>query len=145
MYRFRPSHADALHMDVWHNGVNWIKDAGTYSYNADEKSLDYFPGTGSHSTACFDKRDQMPRLGRFLFGAWLKPDTLEFDVENGSMKSGYTDYQGARHIREVRRQQDGWRVLTNCSALIMKPYSAGVWHPGIGNWMACAFDAMHYS
>ena len=115
VYRFRPSHADALHLDVWHNGVNWIRDAGTYSYNADKKSLDYFPGTGSHSTACFDKRDQMPCLGRFLFGAWLKPDVIEFDVENGSMKSGYTDYQGARHIREVRRQQDGWRVIDELS------------------------------
>ncbi|GAX62933.1 hypothetical protein SCALIN_C45_0091 [Candidatus Scalindua japonica] len=111
VYSFRPSHADALHLDVWYNGVNWIRDAGSYSYNVDDTSLEYFPGTESHSTVCFDGHDQMPRLGRFLFGAWLKPDVLEFDAQKGYVKSGYTDYLGSHHTRELRRAANGWRVV----------------------------------
>ncbi len=111
IYRFRPGHADALHLDVWHKGMNVIRDAGSYSYNADEESQRFFPGTESHSTVCFDDRDQMPRLGRFLFGSWLKPDILEFVQEAGMVKSAYTDYLGARHIRESRKTSDGWCVI----------------------------------
>ena len=111
VYRFRPGHADALHLDVWHKGVNRIRDAGTYSYNADDTSLEYFPGTESHSTVCFDGHDQMPRLERFLFGAWLKPDVLDFDAEKGCIRSGYTDYSGAHHTRELCKEQGGWCVI----------------------------------
>ncbi|WP_446011693.1 alginate lyase family protein [Candidatus Electrothrix sp.] len=105
VYRFRPSHADALHLDLWHNEINWVRDAGSYSYNADEESLQYFPGTVSHNSICFDNRDQMPRLGRFLFGAWLQPDEVSGDMDAGMVRSGYTDYSGAQHIREVQYRQ----------------------------------------
>jgi len=98
-------------LDVWNNGVNWIRDAGTYSYNAENSSMEYFSGTESHSTVSFDGRCQMPRLGRFLFGAWLKPDLLDFDAEKGCMRSGYTDYSGARHTRELCKEQGGWCVM----------------------------------
>jgi hypothetical protein len=39
--------------------------------------LNYFAGTASHNTIQFDDRDQMPRVSRFLFGDWLKPDVIE--------------------------------------------------------------------
>ena len=32
-FRFRPSQADALHVDLWVAGHNVLRDAGTYSYN----------------------------------------------------------------------------------------------------------------
>jgi len=111
VYRFRPSHADALHLDLWHKGTNWVRDAGTYSYNADEESLKYFPGTASHSTVCFDGRDQMPRLGRFLFGSWLKADVIDWCKEDNFVRSGYTDYLGARHVREVCYEHDSWSIV----------------------------------
>jgi hypothetical protein len=83
-------------------------DAGTYSYNGDDASLKYFPGTESHSTVCFDGRDQIPRLGLFLFGAWLQPNVLEFNAQKAYVRSGYVDYCGVNHIREVRREsKDG--------------------------------------
>ena len=66
-FRFRPSQADAMHVDLWVKDQNLLSDAGTYSYNTDARWLKYFPGTQSHNTVQFDDRDQMPRLGRFLF------------------------------------------------------------------------------
>ena len=101
-FRFRPSQADALHVDLWHNGHNLLRDAGTYCYNS--SSTDWFAGTSAHNTIGFDGRDQMPRVGRFLFGGWLKADAIEPVYDDGvNVKSAaaYTDYRGARHHRSI--------------------------------------------
>lgn len=42
-FRFRPSQADALHLDLWLEGRNLLRDAGTYSYNTESAWLSYFP------------------------------------------------------------------------------------------------------
>lgn len=101
-FRFRPGQADALHLDLWHAGRNLLRDAGTYSYNA--PSADWFGGTSAHNTVEFDGRDQMPRLGRFLFGDWLSAqyvETVHDTVEGLAAEAGYSDRQGARHYRRV--------------------------------------------
>lgn len=101
-FRYRPSQADALHLELWHAGRNLLRDAGTYSYNAE--GAEWFAGTAAHNTIEFDGRDQMPRLGRFLFGDWLKAEAVE-PVLNDSVKvcaaAAYTDARGARHRREI--------------------------------------------
>lgn len=103
-FRFRPSQADALHLDLWVGGDNLLRDAGTYSYNASDEDTAYFPGTLAHNTVAFDGRDQMPRLGRFLFGAWLKARDVARVSEDAGMlaaSAGYRDRWGASHHREV--------------------------------------------
>ena len=112
-YRFRPSQADALHLDLWIDGENVIRDAGSYSYNADGHWHEYFSGTRGHSTCEFDGRDQMPRLGRFLFSRWLSCDELRLGDENDAGReivAAYTDYAGARHRRSVRATDSRWIV-----------------------------------
>lgn len=101
-FRFRPGQADALHLDLWHNGINLLRDAGTFSYNAAESG--WFSGTSAHNTFTFDGRDQMPRLGRFLFGDWLKAEAVELVRDDGvatSAAAAYTDAHGARHHRTI--------------------------------------------
>jgi hypothetical protein len=105
-YRFRPSHSDALHLDLWRHGVNVLRDGGSYSYNADGKWLEYFSGVASHNTIEFDGRDQMPRISRFLFGAWLHSGGPSFDATRGEVTSAYTDSRGASHERVVRLTDD---------------------------------------
>lgn len=103
-FRFRPSQADALHLDLWLGGDNLLRDAGTYSYHTDPQWSTYFGGTASHNTVEFDGRDQMPRLGRFLLGDWLKTeklDCLHEDVREVHFGAGYRDGQGARHMRRI--------------------------------------------
>jgi hypothetical protein len=100
-YRFRPSHADAFHLDLWVNGVNVLRDGGTYSYNTADRWLHYFSGTASHNTVQFDDRDSMPRLSRFLFGDWLSCEDLRVDAAACTVMAGYRDAQGARHHRTV--------------------------------------------
>ncbi|WP_218000383.1 heparinase II/III family protein [Sphingomonas soli] len=103
-FRYRPSQCDALHVDLWLGGDNLLGDAGTYSYNSGEEWLAYFGGTASHNTIQFDGRDQMPRIGRFLLGEWLKSDDVAFDPDGA--QAGYTDGQGASHKRSIALHAD---------------------------------------
>lgn len=111
-FTYRPSQADALHLDFWRGAENLLCDAGTYSYAHDEGLR--AGGTASHNTVAFDGRDQMPRLGRFLFGGWLKAQDVK-TVQNDSAAAGYTDVWGAQHHREVVLSQGSLRVTDRLS------------------------------
>jgi hypothetical protein len=132
-FRFRPSQADALHVDLWHNGINLLRDAGSYSYNAD--GSEWFSGTAAHNTITFDRRDQMPRLGRFLFGDWLKAEAIELVCDDGvtaSAAASYTDACGARHDRTVTLSENAFicrdRVSGNFNAACLR------WRLFQGEW-----------
>ncbi|MGY6704793.1 heparinase II/III family protein [Roseinatronobacter sp.] len=106
-FRFRPSQADALHLDLWLGGENLLRDAGTFSYNM--QGAEWFGGTSAHNTVTFDGRDQMPRLGRFLFGHWVRAEdvvSVQTGADGVSAAAAYTDRQGARHHRHVLLVQD---------------------------------------
>lgn len=101
-FRFRPGHADALHLDLWLNGCNLLRDSGTFSY-ADPAGIE-LAGTAAHNTVTFDGRDQMPRLGRFLFGRWLRArrvEPVQDTLAGVTAAAGYRDYVGACHHRQV--------------------------------------------
>ena len=100
-FRFRPAQADALHVDFWAGGRNLLRDAGTFSYNTDFATLDRFAGTAGHNTVEFDGRNQMPRVGRFLFGEWLKSEKVAFNAESREACAGYIDWRGASHHRTI--------------------------------------------
>lgn len=102
-FRFRPSQCDALHVDLWLEECNVLRDGGTFSYNSGWEDLTYFSGVASHNTAQFDEREQMPRLGRFLFGAWPKAEKVRLaSSSNGSSAAaGCRDYRGAEHVRTL--------------------------------------------
>lgn len=113
-FRFRPSHSDLLHLDLWHDGRNVIRDGGSYSYNTDRKWLNYFSGTASHSTVQFDGRNQMPKVGRFLFGAWPKGSfDNEVTWEDGllSWSASYRDFRGCRHKRTIKAKNTVWKII----------------------------------
>lgn len=112
-FRFRPSHCDALHVDLWHGALNLLRDGGSYSYGADPAMHAYFTGTASHNTIQFDDRDQMPSLGRFLRGAWLTAHSVESvtELEDAlTVAAGYTDYCGATHVRRIILDTNGVTV-----------------------------------
>lgn len=113
-FRFRPSQADALHVDLWVGGENLLRDGGSYSYNAESKWMDYFGGTASHNTVQFDGRNQMPRLGRFLLGSWLRTthfETLQDGPESTCFAAGYRDCEQAHHRRKIVLQNSLLRVV----------------------------------
>ncbi len=104
-FKFRPSHCDALHVDLFLSGRNILRDAGTYSYNCDTAVYETLRGTAGHNTIQFDGRDQMPKLSRFLFGSWLKTIDkvpLQVSADAKCIGAGYCDSRGAKHHRLVK-------------------------------------------
>lgn len=135
-FKFRPSQADALHVDLWIHNQNVLRDAGTYTYNTDKKWLDYFPGTESHNTVQFDDRDQMPRLSRFLFGNWLKTSFLEplqIKQDQVTFAAGYTDSQQAKHHRYMALNKTSLQVTDKVEGFHKKAVLR--WRLAPGNWV----------
>jgi len=102
--RFRPSHADALHVDLWWKGTNILRDGGTYAYFGGDSVADILSSAAGHNTVQFDGHDQMPRLGRFLYGAWIRVTTSETTNTTAggqSWKASYGDAWGAKHRRTI--------------------------------------------
>lgn len=134
-FRFRPSQSDALHVDLWQQGENLFRDAGTYSYNVETEWLNYFSGTESHNTVQFDNRDQMPRIGRFLFGDWLKLNNLQPLLKNSeetSVGAAYRDRLGCDHQRSLRLRNDRLIVRDDLSGFAGKAVLR--WRLRPGNW-----------
>lgn len=135
-FSFRPSHADCLHLDLWHCGKNIFRDGGTYSYNTDLETLDYYSGTESHNTVQFDNRSQMPRIGRFLFGEWLRmKECSEVETVDGALSwsGSYVDWKKASHRRSVQVLEDRWEITD----LVKGEFSSATlrWRLIPGNWV----------
>lgn len=113
-YKFRPSHNDALHLDIWHNGKNILCDAGSYSYNPGKEFQNNLKSVHFHNTVSFDDQEQMAKLSRFLLGNWLKSDHSKIIEKNGTILdnwvSGYTDAKGNYHQRKIEYFQHTWIV-----------------------------------
>lgn len=134
-FRFRPSQADVLHLDLWLCGENLLRDAGTYSYNTEQDLLDYFSGTASHNTVQFDGCDQMPRISRFLFGAWLRTSFLQRltrDQHSTKFAAGYCDGNGAAHNRRIELAETQLRVVDEVSGFKRKAVLR--WRLSPGEW-----------
>ena len=115
-YKFRPSHNDVFHFDLWFNGQNIMHDSGTFSYNPDSnqnslklKSVHY------HNTVSFDNKEQMPELSRFLLGNWIKPISISgirTVSDRQSWEGSYTDSTGINHHRKIVWNNDNaWTVF----------------------------------
>ncbi|NLW06051.1 MAG: heparinase [Pseudomonadaceae bacterium] len=134
-FRFRPVQTDALHVDLWLEGENLLRDAGSYSYNTAPELQNYFPGTTSHNTIEFDARDQMPRISRFLFGAWLKTNDLKpiaYSEECTQVGASYTDWQGATHMRHISLSSTELQVQDSISGF--KEKAVLRWRLAPGEW-----------
>ncbi len=131
-YRFRPAHADPLHLDLWCKGVNLLRDGGSYAYNASPADLAYFPGIASHNSLQFDGAEPMRRLGRFLWGDWLQLEgapLLEQSPSSASITAAYRCPHG-RHQRQVQVDGRGhrWTIIDTCS---------GFEHEALLRWRLC--------
>ncbi len=107
-YTFRPPHSDAFHIDIWQDGINLIRDAGTYSYALNSNQCDSFSGTHGHSTIEFDDNNQMPRHSRFLYIDWLKPYELNHDFSKKKVSGSYRTK--INHTRTLQVTPNGYKV-----------------------------------
>jgi len=115
-FRFRPAHNDTFHFDLWANGRNLLFDSGSYSYNPDKNSVvPDLKSVHSHNSLSFDGKEQMPRLGRFLLGKWLKPESISeiLMTPDGSesWEGSYKDAAGNFHERKIKWSSGRWEIF----------------------------------
>lgn len=134
-FHFRPSQSDLLHVDFWLGAVNIFRDGGSYSYNCEEPWQSYFPGSAAHNTVQFDSRDAMPRLSRFLFGAWPKArgvTGITVKEYTKSVSAGYCDWKGAGHHRAIVLSESGLLVTDEIDGF--KDSAVLRWRLAPGDW-----------
>ncbi|MFW5996518.1 MAG: heparinase II/III family protein [Lentisphaeria bacterium] len=133
----KPGQCDALHIDLWLNAENILRDAGSFSYNTDSTWEDVFAGPGGHNTIQFDDRDQMPLIGRFRRGAWLEAEGVEAVKQEETdgwleMAAAYSDWMKAYHHRRLKLQTDELIVEDTISGFNEKAVLR--WRLAPGDW-----------
>ena len=71
-YKDRPGQSDNLHIDIWVDGENILRDSGSYKYNTQKKYIDYFNGAEGHNTVSIGGENQMLKGSRFIWYYWVK-------------------------------------------------------------------------
>ena len=102
-FRNRPAHADQLHVDLWWEGYNIARDAGTYSYNLPPPWQNALDTTSVHNTITVNHQDQMQRMSRFLWLEQAQARWLEHDME-GCITANHNGYRrfGITHQRTLQ-------------------------------------------
>lgn len=132
---FRPTHADAFHLDLWWKGKNVLRDGGTFAYADGGTVAEDLGSVIGHNTWQFDVHDQMPRLGRFLYGDWVRVAGTPAITTSADMQfwaGSYTDVWGAQHKRTVTLRSDALAVIDRVQGF--KRSAVLRWRLAPGNW-----------
>ncbi|WP_373516010.1 heparinase II/III-family protein, partial [Persicitalea sp.] len=153
-YKDRPFQADNLHLDIWVDSQNIMRDAGSYLYNTDERWTRYFAGTASHNTVILGDYDQMRKGPRFIWYDWIRESRaswLNSKKDEFVFEGQFTGFrQVGRNIVHRRRvtKEAGklaWLVedwLENAPPELPMHQT---WHPGEGffeNFSMKSFDEL---
>lgn len=122
-YRSRVAHIDPLHLDLWADGINILRDCGSYKYFApDEPELEgYFKSIWAHNTIIVDDASPLRLISRFM---WLPRPTaqlLKFEtkVNHSESKGAHLAYNRSPwrviHSRSVVAVQDRWEIIDRLS------------------------------
>ncbi len=133
----RPFQADQNHLDIWVNGRNILRDAGTWLYNGEEETTHYFCGTRSHNTVMIENFDQMQKQHRFIWTHWTRSAQGKSGVANEEFWIE-TEFEGFRHVgkgivhkrRVVKKAgQLHWLVEDHILNLPSGMRIRQLWHP----------------
>ncbi|WP_371583733.1 alginate lyase family protein [Streptomyces sp. NBC_01314] len=78
------AHADALSVEVRHDGVDVLSDPGTYCYHGQPEWRQYFRSTLGHNTLRLDGADQSVSGGPFLWTRHARSRVLVADTSDAS-------------------------------------------------------------
>lgn len=112
-YKDRPYQSDNLHLDIWINGKNILRDSGSYKYNTKKELINYFNGSEGHNTISIDGKDQMQKGDRFIWNYWVKyaKGTLN-EYQNKFVFNG--EIKGFKHLGPGISHQ---RIITKSKGL----------------------------
>ena len=90
-------HADALALEVRHDGVDVIADPGTFCYHGDPEWRAWFRGTRGHATLELDGVDQAVSGGPFLWTRHPRTTRLEYG-DTGAVAVWSAEHDGYRRL-----------------------------------------------
>lgn len=101
------AHADALSVELRHDGVDVLADPGTYCYHGEQEWRAYFRSTLGHNTLRLDRTDQSTSGGPFLWTRYARTRVLRADTHGDVARwqgehDGYT--RGRRRHRATHRR-----------------------------------------
>ncbi|MFE2276562.1 alginate lyase family protein [Streptomyces sp. NPDC059454] len=97
------AHADALSVEVRHDGVDVLADPGTYCYHGQPEWRRYFRSTLGHNTLQVDGGDQSVSGGPFLWTRHARSRVLAVDTSDESVARWCAEHDGYR--RSVHRRR----------------------------------------
>jgi hypothetical protein len=92
------AHADALSVEVRHDGIDILADPGTYCYHGEREWREWFRSTAAHNTVEIDGLSSADSGGPFLWNSRPRTETTTCDV-------------GAQPIQVWSARHDGYRRL----------------------------------
>ncbi|MEW2512496.1 alginate lyase family protein [Streptomyces sp. NPDC046870] len=101
------AHADALSVEVRHDGVDVLADPGTYCYHGQPEWRRYFRSTLGHNTLQLDGADQSVSGGPFLWTRHARSRVLVADTSGASSRgtarwcAEHDGYRPSTHRRRV--------------------------------------------
>ncbi|WP_330329161.1 heparinase II/III family protein [Streptomyces sp. NBC_00536] len=98
------AHADALSVEVRHDGVDVLADPGTFCYHGQPEWRRYFRSTLGHNTLELDGGDQSGSGGPFLWTRHARSRVLVADTSGEGVArwcAEHDGYQGSVHRRRV--------------------------------------------
>lgn len=98
------AHADALSVEVRHDGVDVLADPGTFCYHGQPEWRQYFRSTLGHNTLRLDGEDQSGSGGPFLWTRHARTRVLSVDPSDEGVarwSAEHDGYQASAHRRRV--------------------------------------------
>ncbi len=112
------AHADALSVEVRHDGVDLLADPGTYCYHGEPEWRSWFRSTAAHNTIEIANADQSEEGGPFLWNTQARTTTLACDVGDQPVQTWSAEHDGyARlpqptiHRRSVTLDSPGRQLM----------------------------------
>ncbi|MER6409736.1 heparinase II/III family protein [Streptomyces humidus] len=97
------AHADALSVEVRHDGVDVLADPGTFCYHGQPEWRRYFRSTLGHNTLQLDGVDQSVSGGPFLWTRQARSRVLVADTSGEGVARWYAEHDGYRPTVHRRR------------------------------------------
>ncbi len=98
-YRSRPNQSDALHLDLWWQGVNVLRDSGTFSYFDPLGHWNqYFRSTSAHNTVVLGRESQMVQGPHLRWHSVLRARTIRH-LCRGTLELWQGEHYGYRRLR----------------------------------------------
>jgi uncharacterized heparinase superfamily protein len=123
-YKERVGHVDTLHLDLWADGMNLLRDCGSYKYfSPDEPEFEkYFKSIWAHNTIIVDDLSPLRLVSRFMYLPWPKAKLLQFTqtLSEKVMEGTHFAYShrpwNVIHTRSVKtNNQEQWIILDKIS------------------------------